>query len=299
MGPLALVMAGAARFVAAGRVDAERVSVRRFPNGELVAAVPARVAGRRCAIVGSVSPPPGNVERVTLVAHAARRAGAAHITAVLPYLAYARQDRADPGQSLGLAWLGELLRAAGVDDVVCVDVHSEMAADVMGLPVTSLSPAPVLAGALPPAWCESATFVAPDEGAIERCTALAQAAGSAAPIAWLRKRRTPAGVRHLRLVGTPARRAVIVDDILDTGGTLVSCCRELRAAGVEEVAVVVTHGQFTGDAWRAMFGLGVRRLWLTDTVLVRRRPAEAAVVAVAPLLSPALAGAPAGAAAGP
>ena len=79
---------------------------------------------------------------------------------------------------------------------------------------------------------------------------------------------------------------MIVDDILDTGGTLVSCCRELQREGVEEIGVVVTHGLFTGEAWREMFALGVTRLWITDTVLSHRRPASATVVPVFPLLGP-------------
>jgi ribose-phosphate pyrophosphokinase len=287
--PLVFALHGQSRFVArAGGVELERVEVERFRDGELHVDVPARAAGRRCVVVGSIAPPPGNLERVTLLVHALRRAGASRVTALLPYLAYARQDHAAPNQSLGLAWVGGLLRASGVDEVACVDVHSDAAAGVLGLPLISCSPAAILAAALPPAWREDVTFVAPDEGAIDRCTAVARAAGAAGPVAWLRKRRTGTVVEHTAVVGAPRRRAVVVDDILDTGGTLVSCCRELRRAGVEQIGVVATHGLFTGQDWRAMFGEGVQRLWITDTILSRRRPHEAQIVPVAPLLAPAL-----------
>jgi len=265
--------------------------VARFANGEWHAEVRAPIDGRRCVVVGSISPPAGNIERVTLLAHALRRAGAGHITALLPYLAYARQDRAAPTQSLGLAWVGELLRASGVDEVACVDVHSDLAVEVLGLPVTSLSPAPLLMSALPPSWRDGVTFVAPDEGAISRCSAIARAAGARSPVVWLRKRRAPTGVEHLGIVGEPGRRALVVDDILDTGNTLASCCRHLRAGGVEQVGVIATHALFTGERSRALLDGAVQRLWITDTVLSRCRPRDAQVVPVAELLAPVLTGA--------
>jgi ribose-phosphate pyrophosphokinase len=227
---------------------------------------------------------------VTLLAHALRRAEARRVTALLPYLAYARQDRAAPGLSLGLAWVGDLLQASGIDEVVCVDVHSRQAAKVLGLRLTSLSPAALLAGALPRAWRSEVTFVAPDGGAIERCEAVARGAGVEGQVVWARKRRTTSGIEHLGLVGTPGRRAVVVDDILDTGATLLSCCRALRDSGVQQIGVILTHGLFTGERWRALLAEGVREVWITDTVLSRRRPRQAHIVSVAPLLARVLEG---------
>jgi len=289
--PLVFIMRGQARFAAAV-VEAEcgHSVLRHFANGELHARVSTPVDGRHCVAVGASSPPTANLASLTLLAHTLRRAGASRITALLPYLAYARQDRALPTQSLGLAWVGELLRVSGIDDVTCVDVHSDAARSVLGLPVTSLSPAALLAAALPAAWREQVTFVAPDEGAIDRCAAIAAIADANRPIAWVRKRRTATGVEHLGFVGTPGRRVVIVDDILDTGETLLSCCRELRALGVEEIGVLATHGLFTGERWRGLFREGVTRLWITDSVLSRRQPPEAELVPVAPLLAPVLTG---------
>jgi ribose-phosphate pyrophosphokinase len=283
---IVLVLPGFERFAPGIGEEVERVAVRRFANGELHVTVPARVEGRLCVVIGSVSPPAGNLARLTLLAHALRRAGAERITAVLPYLAYARQDAATFNESLGLAWVGELLRASGVTDVVCVDVHSDRAAVLAGVELVSLSPARLLADALPASWREDVTFVAPDEGAIDRCAAVAQAAGVEGPIVWLRKRRTPTGVEHLGLAGSPGSRAVIVDDILDTGATLASCGRQLRQAGVREIGVIATHGLFTGERWRGLFPEAVQELWITDTVLSRRRPAQTHIVSIASLLVP-------------
>jgi ribose-phosphate pyrophosphokinase len=286
--PMVLVLPGQERFIRGIDPEAvERVSVRRFPNGELHVAVPRLVDGRACAIVGSVAPPAGSIERLTLVAHALRRAGARRVTALLPYLAYARQDRAEPTEGLGLAWLGGLLRASGVDEVVSVDVHSEAAPSVLGLPLTSLSPAEPIARALPPRWCTDASFVAPDEGAITRCRAVAVAAGSDAAVVYARKRRTPRGIEHLGLVGSPRRRAIVVDDILDTGSTLVSCVRALRAAGVAHIGIATTHALFTGRGWQPLVR-EAEHLWICDTVLPRHRPPEAEVIPVTSLFAPLL-----------
>jgi len=288
--PLVFTLPGHGRFVTRGAgLVAERAIFARFANGEWHAAVREPIAGRSCVVIGSISPPPGNIARVTLFGHTLRRAGAGHITALLPYLAYARQDRARPTQSLGLAWVGGLLRASGVDEVVCVDAHSELAGGLLGLPVTSLSPAALLASALPRSWRERVTFVAPDEGAISRCAAMAKAAGAGDAIVWLRKRRTAAGLEHLGIVGEPERRAVIVDDILDTGSTLASCCRHLRAGGVEEIGVIATHALFTSERSSAL-RQAVQRIWITDTVLSRRRPPDVEVVPIAELLAPVLTG---------
>ncbi len=287
--PVVLALPGCERFLSELRVRRERIGIGRFPNGELHAVVPAEVAGRACVLAGSISPPAENLARVTLVASTLRRAGSGPVLALLPYLAYARQDRSADNESLALRWVGDLLKAAGIERVLCVDAHSPIAGEVLGLPVRSVSPAGVLAAALPPSWRGDTTFVAPDEGARDRCAAVALATGSSRPVVWARKRRSPGVVEHQGLVGVPGRRVVIVDDILDTGGTLVSCCRLLRAAGVRDIAVLVTHGLFTDGCGEALRAEGVRDIWVTDTVLSRRRPPEVRIVATAPLLADALA----------
>ena len=282
--PVNVIMTGQMRFVTV-TADCLRPTVGRFANGELRAHVAGSVEGRQCNLVVTLLPPAENLVRVTLLAHTLRRAGARRITALVPYLAYARQDRAPPNESLGLAWVGELLRASGIDELVCVDIHSHDGQEAIGLPVTSLSPWALLAAAIPERWRDDLTFVAPDEGAIDRCTELAACIDAEGPVIWARKRRTPAGIEHLGLVGTPGRRALIVDDILDTGATLVSCCRALRAAGVREIGIIVTHGLFTGDPWHQLRDEGVNDIWMTDSVISRHRPPHAAVIPIAPLLT--------------
>ena len=261
-------------------------SVRRFPNQELYIELDATPTGRACVILGSVAPPDECLLSTLLLSHTLKKERARKVTALLPYLGYSRQDKEEPGKSLGTAWIGELLRASGVDDVVTVDVHSSAAHRLFPIPVHSLSPAEVFAGEIGRLSLTGATLVAPDEGALDRCEAVRQAAGMERTLAHLKKARTKAGVRHSVLHGEVGPRAVIVDDILDTGATLVSSCEALRGAGVRDIIIMVTHGLFTGSLWERLWSLGVSRIYCTDTVPLPPRPASTriAVLSVAPLL---------------
>lgn len=264
-----------------GRMARGRFSAGRFANGEMFVRIVSRCRGRSCVALGAIEPPPERLMSFLLLCHTLRKDGAARVTAVLPYLAYSRQDRIAPGESLATAWLGGLLRASGIDRLVTVDLHNPNARGLLRVPVRSLSPAPRFAGLIrDPA---SATFVAPDRGAVERCRALARAAGGRTPIVTFEKERTRRGATSV-MRGTPGPRAVIVDDILDTGATLAACARTLRDAGCRDVTVVVTHALFTGDAAERLRAAGVRRILCTDAVPLRAPRPGVRVVSVAPLL---------------
>lgn len=288
--PACFALPGFESMLPAGRAETGGLAVDRFANGELSVHVEGEVAGRPCVLLGSVAPPDEQLLAVALAADTLRMEGATRVTALLPYLAYARQDKPEPGRALGIAWVGRMLRACGVDEVTVIDIHSRQAAELLGMPVTSLSPAGVFAAQLKREGLLDATVVAPDEGAIERARAVADAAEIPGPIAHLRKQRTPTGVTHRELVGGLRRRAIVIDDILDTGGTLSSCCHELRRNGVEEVTVMVTHGLFTGGRWRELMPQ-VDRLYVTDSIPRRagRLPDGVAVLSVRPLIEQALA----------
>ena len=172
---------------------------------------------------------------VLALAHTLKRGGARQLVALLPYLGYARQDRADPGQSLGAAWAGNLLRASGVDRVLTIDVHSKQAAACFPMRLDSRSPAPLFADVLGKGDPTDISVVAPDEGAVARCEAVIRAAGVRTPLACLRKRRDADGVTHSSLAGTVTSRVAIVDDILDSGRTLVSACGALRRVGAGDL----------------------------------------------------------------
>jgi ribose-phosphate pyrophosphokinase len=263
----------------------------RFPDGELWIELDGPVSGAECAVLGSLAPPDAQMLSTLMLADTLKREGARRVVAVLPYLGYARQDRARAGRSFGAAWAGALLGAAGVDEVVTVDIHSSGAQACFPVPVVSLSAASLFAAELRRGSLVGLTAVAPDDGAIERCKAVADAAGLCAPVAHLRKHRTTRGVAHAELVGEVGSRAVIVDDILDTGGTLLSACGQLQRAGVEEISIMATHGTLSGERWRGLPAAGAGRILLTDTVPdVRARVGDTVeVLSITPLLMQALA----------
>jgi ribose-phosphate pyrophosphokinase len=265
--------------------------LRRYPNAELYVTLETPVVGMPCAVLGSIGPPDEGLLGVSLLADTLHRLGARPLTAVLPYLAYARQEHDEPAHSRGTAWAGTLLEASGISRVVTVDIHSRQAAQRYPMPVESLSPAPIFAEALHVLGWRDAVLVAPDEGALHRAEAVRDATKHAYPLAHAEKTRRGDGV-YVRLHGPVAPRAVVIDDMLDTGDTLVACCTALRAAGVREIVIMVTHGLFTGEGWRRLTEeLGVTRIYCTDTRPLRpEAAAQAEVLSIAGLLREAVGG---------
>jgi ribose-phosphate pyrophosphokinase len=271
-------------------VQAGGSTIDRFSNGELHVELDAAPAGRDCVVLGAVAPPDEHLLSTLLLSHTLKKEGARRITACLPYLGYARHDRAEPRKSRATAWLGEVLRASGIDAAVAIDVHSSLVHELFRIPVLSVSPAALFAAEISKLPLSRPVVVAPDEGALERCEAVRRAAGIRRPLAHLTKTRTTEGVKHSILHGDVGPQAVLVDDILDTGGTLLSACEVLQKAGVREIIVMATHGLFTGTAWERLWSLGVTRIYTTDsTSLPESQVSELIVVLpVAPLLARAL-----------
>lgn len=268
-------------------IEPGQFSIVRYLNQELRAVVQGPVCGKHCFILGSIAPPDSQMVSLLLLAHTLRKEGATRITGLLPYLAYAREDKIKAGESLATAWVGELLKASAFDQIWAVDLHSEHDKQLYPLPLESLSPAAIFAERLKQQGLTDASFVAPDEGAMSRCTALTSAVGvTSEAIVYFQKRRTASGIVHHDPIGRVRRRAIVVDDVLDTGATLVSACEKLRAAGAEELYICVTHGLFTEQRWRDLWSQAVKRIFCTDTIpaCLRIEDPRITTLAVGPLL---------------
>jgi len=268
-------------------LETGRFSIVRYLNQELRAVVQSTVAGRHCVILGSIAPPDSQMVSLLLLAHTLRKEGADRITGLLPYLAYAREDKIKAGESLATAWVGVLLKASAFDQIWAVDLHSEHDKQLYPLPLESLSPAAIFGECLKQNGLTDVSFVAPDQGAVSRCEALTSAVGETSDaIVYFQKRRTESGIVHHDPVGRVRRRAVVVDDVLDTGATLVSACERLRAAGAEELYVCVTHGLFTERRWQDLWSLAVRRIFCTDTIPACERIQDPRIITlpIAPVL---------------
>lgn len=262
-------------------------SVARHDNQELRACMESSVSGEHCLILGTIAPPERQMVSLLLLAHTVRKEGAKRVTGMLPYLAYSREDKVKPRESLGTAWVGALLKASAFDEIWTVDLHSEQDKNLLPLAIESLSPSAIFGERLGSLGLREACFVAPDKGAISRCEAVQSAVGRASgDIVYFEKERTATGIVHHAVVGRVERRAVIVDDILDTGATLVSACERLAAAGAEEIYICVTHGLFTGQRWRNLWSLPVKHIFRTDTIpaYTNIRDPRITTLSVTPLL---------------
>lgn len=241
--------------------------IGRFANGELFVRVGTSPRGARCVLLGSIAPPDERLLSLALLAHTLKKEGCLKVTALVPYLAYSRQDKDKAGESLATAWTGSLLMTSGVDEVFTIDVHSERDKLLFPIPLTSVFPAETFARAIREHQLTDATIVAPDNGAVPRCVAVNNELGRpAVAVPYLQKKRDQSGIKHTQLLGSVASRVLIIDDILDTGGTLISACEKLLLAGAIEIYIMVTHGLFTGTEWKRLWSLGVQRILCTDTV---------------------------------
>lgn len=260
-------------------------SISRFANKEVQLSVQSSVANRSCLIVGSLSPPEENLFSFLILSHTLKKEGAKKVSAFIPYLAYSRQENEEPHKSQIAGLVGRLLKASGIDEVITVDVHSPLIKKLFPVPLHSLSPSPLFAEMIKSLSWPSCTLVAPDQGAITRCEEAAALLHGSKEIVWVSKTRHAKGVSHSTISGKVQERVVIIDDILDTGQTVISCCKKLIKEGALEIIVMVTHGLFTGTAWKKLWNLGVKKIYCTDTVPLCPRVRHEAHIFVLPIQS--------------
>jgi ribose-phosphate pyrophosphokinase len=279
------------------RLSLGATSLSRFPDGELDVDVTAPVRGTDVFILQALHAPVGeHLLELALMADACHRQGARSVTAVLPYLGYARQDRREVGtEPLGARIIAELLAAGRIDRAVCLDLHSRAVEGCFPLPVEHAAVVPMLIDHVRAALLEPAVVVSPDLGAVKRAEAFARPLGL--PVAIVHKQRlSGAEVQAHGLVGdVRGRHVVVVDDMISTGGTLVAAVQTVLAAGaLSPVTVVASHGLFVGAASQRLSALPLARVVVSDSLpmpqvsgfpLERVRSAPALATVIARLIS--------------
>ncbi len=258
-----------------------------FPDGELhVSLTPVR--GADVYLLQSTGPPiHDHLAELLLLADAARRSGAARLTAVVTYLAYARQDRrAQDGDPISARVVADII-GRSVDRVVAIDLHTTAVEAFFPCPVEHLSAIGVLLERVRPLVTDH-VVVAPDLGAVKRAERFARALGL--PTAYVRKRRLSG--REVEVLGVEGdvrdRAALIVDDMISTGATIVAAVEALRGAGARAMIVAATHGLFVSPAARTIGGLGLDALFVTDSVPPPTDPPPHTRVSIAAVLSEAI-----------
>ncbi|WP_046469813.1 ribose-phosphate diphosphokinase [Allosalinactinospora lopnorensis] len=261
--------------------------VERFPDGELRPGV-GHLRGADVYVVQSTGPPVNeNIMELLLLLDACRRAGAGRVTVVVPYFGYARQDRRGAaGEAVGARVVADTLMAAGAQRLVVVDPHTAALESMCAMPVEMVSAVPTLADALAPSVAEGTVVVAPDLGAVKLAEHYASLLRC--PVAVVRKTRVSGARVHAEelIGGVEGRSAIVIDDMVSTGGTIEAAVRVLLAHGAEPgMVVAATHGLLVGGH-TPLSGLPLRRLLTTDTVEpAPAPPLPVQVRSVAPLLA--------------
>ena len=245
-------------------------SVRRFADEEVFVEIHANVRGEDVFIVQSTSfPTNDNLMELLICIDALRRASAKRITAVTPYFGYARQDRKPgPRTPISAKLVANLITQAGADRVLAVDLHAGQIQGFFDIPTDNLYSAPTMAAdILARSGSDNLMVVSPDVGGVVRARALAKRLDNA-PLAIVDKRRDRPGVSEvMNVIGdVSGRHCILIDDIIDSGGTLCNAAQALVEQGAASVRAYLTHGVLSGKAVERVDASVLTELVITDTI---------------------------------
>jgi len=256
------------RYVDTPLGDAE---VTRFADGEIYVEIKENVRGVNCFVVQpTCSPVNDNLMELLVMIDALKRASAGSIVAVIPYFGYARQDRkSKPRTPISARLVADLLTAAGVDRVVAIDLHAGQIQGFFNIPVDHLYGMPVLMESLRSRFTSEAVIVSPDAGGVERARAYSKRLGSS--LAIIDKRRPAPNVSQVvNIIGdVRGRDAIIVDDMIDTAGTLTAAAQAVMEQGARNVYACATHAVLSDPAIDRIMASPLKELITTDTVTPR------------------------------
>ncbi|MEG6510180.1 ribose-phosphate pyrophosphokinase [Methyloligella sp. 2.7D] len=269
--------------------------VRRFADMEIFVEVQENVRGEDVFVIQSTSAPANDhLMELLIIIDALRRASARRITAVVPYFGYARQDRKPgPRTPISAKLVANMITRAGADRVLTLDLHAGQIQGYFDIPTDNLFAAPVMVQDIREVFdVNNIMVVSPDVGGVVRARGLAKRID--APLAIVDKRReNPGESEVMNVIGdVRGRNCVLVDDIVDSGGTLVNAADALLEKGANSVIAYITHGVLSGGAVSRVLGSQLKELVLTDSI----RPTEAVenahnirILPIAPLLGEAIA----------
>jgi ribose-phosphate pyrophosphokinase len=267
-------------------------SIDRFPNDELRLRIEQNVRGSDVFVVQSMSEPVDqHIMQLLIMIDALRRGSADRITAVVPYFAYAKQEKKTaPREPISAKLVANLLTVAGADRVLTVDLHAAAIEGFFDIPVDHLRGAALLADYVQSLGLQNLVVVSPDAGGVARANDFRYRIGASLAII-AKQRLRPDAVEMIEMVGdVRGRTAVIVDDMISTGGTLLEAAHLVRERGAAAVYVVATHAILAGNAAERMRSGVLDRAILTNTIAVppSKRGESLTVLSVAPLLGEAI-----------
>lgn len=262
-----------------------KADIRQFEDHELCIQIKGSFQGEDVVIVQSTSKPANDhLMEVLLIADAARRAGARHITAMMPYFGYSRQDRASSScGAVSADLVAKMLESAGVDRVVTMDIHSQQVEKFFNIEMVNIQSSQLFALLLRDD--HDCVIISPDSGGISRARALSDFLGL--DLAVISKFRDAAGVCRMGEIAgeVEGRHCVIIDDIVDTGATLYKAAELLMQRGALSVKAYVTHAVLSGKAAEMIKNSAIDALYVSDSIVQNKLPNKIAVISSAQVLA--------------
>ena len=267
-------------------VELGNVEISNFSDGEFQPALVESVRGRRIFIIGSTFPNSDNLMELLLMLDAAKRASARHITAVIPYFGWARQDRKDrPRVAIGAKLVANLLQTAGATRIMTMDLHADQIQGFFEKPVDHLYASTIFLPYIKELNLENITIASPDMGGSKRAYAYSKFLQSEVVICY--KQRLKANIIDtMELIGeVEGRHVILVDDMIDTGGTLAKAADIMLEKGALSVRAICTHPILSGQAFERIENSQLLELIVSDTIPLKRESSKIKVVSCAPLFA--------------
>ncbi|MCG8340677.1 MAG: ribose-phosphate pyrophosphokinase [Cytophagales bacterium] len=265
------------------------LTIEKFSDGEICPIFHESVRGVQLYLIQSTFPPADNLMELLLMIDAARRASAHHVTVVIPYYGYARQDRKDkPRVPIAAKLNANLLSAAGVDRLITCDLHAGQIQGFFDFPVDHLDSSTVFIPYIKSLKLENLVFAAPDVGSVSRARSYAKHF-EVAMVICDKHRKKANEIASIQIIGeVKDANVVLVDDMIDTGGTLCRAVEMLKEKGARSVRAVCTHPLLSGNAYEKINASVVEEVVVTDTIPLKEETTKIKVLSIAELFAAAI-----------
>ncbi len=257
-----------------------------YSDGEFQVSFEESIRGRRIFIIGSTIPPTDNLMEMLLMIDAAKRASARHITAVIPYFGWARQDRKDqPRVPIAAKMVANLLQAAGATRIITMDLHADQIQGFFEKPVDHLYGSTFFLPEIKKLNLENLTIASPDMGGSKRAYAYSKYLESDVVICYKQRKKANV-ISHMELIGNvEGKNVILVDDMIDTAGTITKAADLMMEKGAISVRAICTHAVLSGTAFDRIENSKLEELIITDTIPLKKELSKIKVVSCAPLFA--------------
>ena len=266
--------------------DLGNITISRYSDGEFQPSYEETIRGTRIFIIGSTNPSSENLMELLLMIDAAKRASARHITAVIPYFGWARQDRKDkPRVPIGAKLIANLIEAAGATRLITMDLHADQIQGFFEIPVDHLYASTIFIPYIESLNLDELTIASPDMGGSKRAYAYSRFLKSNVVICYKQRKKANV-VSHMELIGkVEGKNVIIVDDMVDTAGTLTKAADLMMDRGAKSVRAICTHALLSGNAYENIEKSKLKELIVTDSIPQQKKSNKVKVITCSKLFA--------------